>query len=204
MGGRRAWKKLRARPAISNPYPSLVKCVRRNLCEACDAESGEVSVPEVRLRVASGADLAEVVALERRVVEAPHWAEAEYAVIVGSGGEGAVRRCLFVAETDEKLLGFAVGKVILSVADRVGELESVAVDAAGRRRGVGRSLCEAVIGWCRDHAAVEMELEVRAGSGGAIALYAGLGFGVVGRRRGYYQEPDEDAVLMQLKLAETE
>jgi [ribosomal protein S18]-alanine N-acetyltransferase len=160
-----------------------------------------VSVPGLRLRVASAADLTEVVALERRVAEAPHWAEAEYGAIVGDGGEGAVRRCLFVAETDERLLGFAVGKVILSAADRAGELESVAVDAAGRRRGVGRSLCEAVIGWCREQGAVEMELEVRAGSDGAIALYTGLGFGVVGRRGGYYREPDEDAVLMQLKLA---
>jgi ribosomal-protein-alanine N-acetyltransferase len=161
-----------------------------------------VSVPGLWLRVASEADLAEVVALERRVVEAPHWAEAEYAVIVGDGGERVVRRCLFVAERDERLLGFAVGKVILSAADRVGEIESVAVDAAGRRRGVGRSLCEVVILWCRDQGAVEMELEVRAGSTGAISLYAGLGFGVVGRRGGYYREPDEDAVLMQLKLAE--
>ena len=160
-----------------------------------------MSVPGLRLRVASAADLAGVVALERRVVEAPHGAEAEYDAIVEDRGEGAVRRCLFVAETDEKLLGFAVGKVILSTADRVGELESVAVDGAGRRRGVGRSLCEAVIRWCRDQGAVEMELEVRSGSGGAIALYAGLGFGVVGRRGGYYREPDEDAVLMQLKLA---
>jgi [ribosomal protein S18]-alanine N-acetyltransferase len=160
-----------------------------------------VSVSGLRLRVASAADLAEVVALERRVVEAPHWAEAEYGAIVGEGAEGAVRRCLFVAEADEGLLGFAVGKVILSAADRVGEIESVAVDAVGRRGGVGRSLCEAVVRWCIDQGAVEMELEVRAGSGGAIALYTGLGFGVVGRRLGYYREPDEDAVLMQLKLA---
>src|ERR1700733_3001700 len=118
-----------------------------------------MSVPG--LRVAGAADLAGVVALERRVVEAPHWAEAEYDAIVDDRGEGAVRRCLFVAETDEKLLGFAVVKEILSAADRVGELESVAVDEAGRRRGVGRSLCEAVVRWCRDQGAVEMELEVR-------------------------------------------
>jgi len=150
-----------------------------------------MSVPGLRLRVAIAADLGEVVALERRVVEAPHWAEAEYGAIVGGGGEGIVRRCLFVAETDEGLLGFAVGKVILSAADRVGEIESVAVDA----------LCEAVVRWCREQGAVEMELEVRAGSIGAIALYTGLGFIVVGCRAGYYREPNGDAVLMQLKLA---
>ena len=47
----------------------------------------------------------------------------------------------------------------------------------------------------------EMELEVRAGSVGAIALYGGLGFVVVGRRKGYYREPVEDALLMKLELA---
>jgi ribosomal-protein-alanine N-acetyltransferase len=45
-----------------------------------------------------------------------------------------------------------------------------------------------------------LELEVRAGSGGAIALYAGLGFVVAGRRVGYYREPVEDALLMRLDL----
>jgi ribosomal-protein-alanine N-acetyltransferase len=114
-----------------------------------------------------------------------------------------VRRCFVVAEIGEKLLGFAVGKVILSAAgDGTGELESVAVDETARRRGVGRSLCEAVVDWSRGQGAAEIELEVRAGSAGAIALYAGLGFVVVGRRGGYYRDPDEDAVLMQLKLAE--
>ena len=68
---------------------------------------------------------------------------------------------------------------------------------------MGRSLCEAVVRWCREQGAVEMELEVRAGSSGAIALYTGLGFIVVGRRAGYYRDPNEDAVLMQLKLAES-
>jgi ribosomal-protein-alanine N-acetyltransferase len=45
-----------------------------------------------------------------------------------------------------------------------------------------------------------LELEVRAGSGGAIALYSGLGFVVAGLRKGYYKEPDEDAVMMRLEL----
>ena len=46
-----------------------------------------------------------------------------------------------------------------------------------------------------------MELEVRAGSAGAIGLYEGLGFVGVGRRRGYYRDPVDDAVLMRLDLA---
>ena len=74
------------------------------------------------------------------------------------------------------------------------------MDGAARRMGVGRALCEAVIDWCKGQSAA-LELEVRAGSEGAIALYEGLGFVVTGRRGGYYREPAEDAVLMHLDLA---
>src|SRR5216683_2550774 len=128
-----------------------------------------------RVRVAEAADVVGVVALERGIAEAPHWAEAEYAAMVDADkADSAVRRCFFVGEAEGRLLGFAVGKVIGSNGEGVGELESVGVRA--------------------------LELEVRAGSAGAIALYSGVGFVVAGRRAGYYREPVEDAVLMRLDL----
>jgi ribosomal-protein-alanine N-acetyltransferase len=86
----------------------------------------------------------------------------------------------------------------------LGELESVVVGVSARRSGVGRILCEAVVRWCRERGATEVELEVRAGSVGAMALYKGLGFVAVGERAGYYRDPVEDALLMQLRLAEGE
>jgi [ribosomal protein S18]-alanine N-acetyltransferase len=148
----------------------------------------------VRVRAAGVGDLAGVLLLERATVEAPHWGEAEYRAALDD--EGTVRRCLMVAEVKGRLVGFAVGKV----AAGVGELESIAVADEERRRGVGRTLCTAVMEWCRAQGAGAMELEVRAGSGGAIGLYEGLGFVAVGRRRGYYREPVEDALLMQREL----
>lgn len=156
-----------------------------------------------RVRVAGAADVAGVVALERMIAEAPHWAEWEYAAMVASADrevDGVVRRCFLVAEAEGRLLGFAVGKVIGSRGEGVAELESVAVEASARREGVGKALCAAVADWCRGHGVTALELEVRAGSGGAIALYAGLGLVVVGLRVGYYREPVEDAVLMRLDL----
>jgi ribosomal-protein-alanine N-acetyltransferase len=172
------------------------------------------------IRVGGVADVAGVVALERGIVEAPHWAEAVYATIANADGDveganadgdsdraadGVVRRCFFVAEAEGgRLVGFAVGKVIGSGADGVGELESVAVEGAVRRMGVGKALCEAVVAWSRGQGAAALELEVRAGSGGAIALYRGLGFAIAGRRAEYYREPAEDAVLMRLDLAKGE
>jgi len=162
-----------------------------------------MSVAGFRVRAAGVGDLVGVLAMERGVAVAPHWAEAEYAAIVNAdgGGDSAVRRCLLVAETRDRLLGFAVGKAIGLGAGSAAELESVVGEAAARRVGVGRALCEAVIAWCRGKRVAAVELEVRAGSAGAIALYAGLGFVVVGRRSGYYREPVEDAVMMRLKLS---
>lgn len=164
-----------------------------------------MGVAGLHVRVGIAADLEAVVALERLVVEAPHWGEAEYAAIVtlqvAQHGEGGrMRRCLLVVETEGRVVGFAVGKVIGAGRDGMAELESVVVDAGFRRGGVGRALCRAVVDWCRGQGAEAIELEVRAGSAGAIALYDGLGFIAVGRRRNYYSGPEEDALLMQLEL----
>jgi [ribosomal protein S18]-alanine N-acetyltransferase len=162
-----------------------------------------MSVANYRVREGVAADLARVMRLEQEIAEAPHWTAAEYGAIVDSGRfAGAIRRCLFVAESEAGLLGFAVGKVLVSEAVSLGELESVAVGVSTRRSGVGRMLCEAVIRWCVERGATEVELEVRAGSTGAIALYRGLGFVAVGERSSYYRDPVEDALLMQLRLAE--
>ena len=79
-----------------------------------------------------------------------HWAATEYAAIVTSG-DGGVRRCLFVAEVEGRVIGFAVGKVIGVGAECSAELESVAVDATVRRLGLGRALCEAVVEWWRGY-----------------------------------------------------
>ena len=151
---------------------------------------------EFSIRGGRAEDVPEVVALERATAEAPHWAEAEYAAMVGGDAADYVRRRLFVAEADGVMIGFAVGKV---VAD-TGELESVAVDSRARRSGVGRALCGAVIEWCGEQGAGEVELEVRAMSEGAMGLYRGLGFFSVGLRPRYYNAPVDDAVLMRLDL----
>ena len=154
------------------------------------------------MRAARAGDIAAVIALERTIAEAPHWSEADYDLILSEvilSGSG-LRRCLFVADSGGELGGFAVSKVILSGSEALGELESVAVRGDLRRQGVGLALCKAVADWCRAQGASVLELEVRAASAGAIALYEGLGFGRVGLRRAYYRDPVDDAMLMRLRL----
>jgi ribosomal-protein-alanine N-acetyltransferase len=149
----------------------------------------------VVVRAAGAEDLDAVLGIEHGAATAPHWAAAEYAACVEGGEAG--RRRLLVAEVEGAVVGFAVGAVTVM---GVGEIESVAVEAAARRAGVGEALCRAVVAWCAERGAGEAELEVRAGSAGAIALYERLGFVAVGRRTGYYRSPVEDAVLMRLEI----
>jgi ribosomal-protein-alanine N-acetyltransferase len=119
-----------------------------------------------------------------------------------------IQRCLFVAEKDDSLSGFAVGLLhpathdtaIPGARQRIAELESVVVSASARRTGIGRSLCCAVFDWSRSQCATEIVLEVRAASSAAVALYAGLGFTLAARRPRYYRDPNDDALLMRLQL----
>jgi ribosomal-protein-alanine N-acetyltransferase len=92
------------------------------------------------------------------------------------------------------IAGFIVSRLV------AGELHvnNVAVRAEFRRQGIAAQLLEAVIDWGgRNHSRMAL-LEVRAGNTAAQALYSRCGFQVVGRRRRYYSQPVEDALLMSL------
>jgi ribosomal-protein-alanine N-acetyltransferase len=86
------------------------------------------------------------------------------------------------------------GAVARGAADEV-ELLWIAVESGRQRRGVGRRLLSALLGWADESAACVL-LEVRASNGPARALYERLGFVVLGRRPRYYRD-GEDAVLFR-------
>jgi ribosomal-protein-alanine N-acetyltransferase len=139
-------------------------------------------------------DLAAILAVERGS-EGPHWTEEQYREALTGGAAGsAVRRRVFVWDG---VAGFAVGMVLDAGGMCEGELEHVVVKTEARRKGIGRALGAAVMGWVRELGCGTVRLEVRASDAGAIGLYCGLGFLEVGRRTAYYREPLEDAVLME-------
>jgi [ribosomal protein S18]-alanine N-acetyltransferase len=153
----------------------------------------------ISIRPAIAEDVEVVLALERAVPEAPHWARAAYETMARQAGEpSGMRRRLLVVEIDGALVGFVVGKVVAEAQSS--ELESVAVLPSARHMGVGRAMCEAMIAWCRQQGVTSMELEVRSASLAARRLYERLGFVIEGFRKGYYREPEDDAVLMRLNF----
>jgi ribosomal-protein-alanine N-acetyltransferase len=81
------------------------------------------------------------------------------------------------------------------------ELETIAVAAEVQRRGLARRIFFAVADELRTARVTEVLVEVRASNLPALALYRAQGFAIAGRRPGYYADPIEDAVLLDLRLA---
>ena len=95
--------------------------------------------------------------------------------------------CAFEGET---LCGYVIAHTVLDEC----EIYDIAVAEEFRRRGIALALLHAVLQNAGKLSAVY--LEVRAKNTGAIALYESFGFARMGLRRGYYENPKDDAILM--------
>ena len=81
------------------------------------------------------------------------------------------------------------------VADEL-HVNTIAVDAAYRRQGLGLFLMRQVMAEASRRGAERATLEVRASNDAARLLYEQLGFSVSATRPNYYSQPDEDALIL--------
>jgi ribosomal-protein-alanine N-acetyltransferase len=88
----------------------------------------------------------------------------------------------------------------LWTVDRELKINNIAVHPRARRRGLGRRLLAGVLDRARSLGCLEAALEVRPSNASARSLYESFGFRAVGRRKGYYQDTREDAILMTMSL----
>jgi len=154
----------------------------------------------MKLRQATVVDIPFIVALERVCPTAAHWTEARYRQAVQPGFE---QRFVLVAEAplprseQQHLFGFLVAR-------RVGpewELENIVVAPAARRNGLGTELLEALITAARETKGESVFLEARESNTAARKLYERFGFEQSGRRKAYYANPREDALVYRLQIA---
>ncbi|MCP9452825.1 MAG: ribosomal protein S18-alanine N-acetyltransferase [Nitrospira sp.] len=95
---------------------------------------------------------------------------------------------------DGNLIGFHCFWVVFEEL----RLMRLAVRESKRGQGVGRALATVALEWGRQRGVSRAMLEVRSSNEAAQRLYQGLGFFSTGIRRGYYSNPTEDAVLMEM------
>jgi ribosomal-protein-alanine N-acetyltransferase len=131
------------------------------------------------------ADLPQIIAVERRAFPTP-WSLAMF-VLELSKPAGV---CLTALRDDEML-----GYLICSRYDTVWHIMNVAVEPDRRRQGIATAMLTDLLRRI-DGQSARFTLEVRESNAGAIALYERFGFRAAGRRRRYYQDNGEDAVVM--------
>jgi len=138
------------------------------------------------VRAAIPADLPALLALDRAAPAAAHWNEAEY-------------RQLFTKDTghftlvieEDYVRGFIVGRDL----GPEWEIENIVIANSAQRRGLGTRLVQEVLERAQTQGAQAVLLEVRESNRAARGLYSKLGFVENGRRKSYYGNPEEDAVL---------
>ncbi len=99
---------------------------------------------------------------------------------------------------EERLLAY----VSLYHIDDTLEILNVGVQPERRNQGIGKVLLEQVLRVEAKTGILSVFLEVRNGNSPAIHLYEKLGFVRAGRRRGYYADTGEDALVYTLALPE--
>ena len=136
------------------------------------------------------ADLDAVMAIEALSLPVP-WSRVSYERELG-GNPFAHYLVLTGPAPSSEILGYG------GLWVQVDELHVIvmAVRPAWRRQGLGARILRALIRQGKDLGCVSATLEVRAGNLAAQALYRRFGFHEEGRRRGYYADNDEDALIM--------
>ncbi len=102
--------------------------------------------------------------------------------------------CQVLAAADG-VIGYSIHWVVAGEA----EIHAVAVSAGIRRQGAGRLLVESVLERVGRAGATRCQLEVAEENAAGRALYTGLGFCEVGRRRDYYGS-GRDSLLFECRI----
>ena len=105
-------------------------------------------------------------------------------------------RTALVVEQDGNVVGFIVGRQL----EDEWEIENIAVTGAARRHGLGSRLVSELLNLVRSQGGKTVFLEVRESNRAARSLYEKWGFLEVGRRKMYYQDPAEDALVLKFKF----
>jgi ribosomal-protein-alanine N-acetyltransferase len=104
--------------------------------------------------------------------------------------------CVRVSENEGAVCGLVVFRMVRDEA----EILNLAVDSRQRRQGIGSRLVEEAIEACKAAGVKRIFLEVRESNDRARKFYSRMGFTEDGRRRQYYRQPVEDALVLVRKV----
>jgi ribosomal-protein-alanine acetyltransferase len=163
----------------------------------------------VQVRRAVAADLPQLMEIASHSETAAQWNPAEYQkLFVSESGaskdsasetdasEFGQKRMVLVIEQDGKVSGFLISH---QLGDEW-EIENIAVTGSAQRSGLGTRLLGEFLNLVRGRGGRAIFLEVRESNLAARALYRKLAFVEAGRRKNYYENPPEDALILQFNF----
>ncbi len=144
---------------------------------------------KLTLRPLMASDLDQICEMERAIFSSP-WTRLSFEKEINSRFSHS-----FVV-VDEKIIAYIITWII---RDEL-HIANVAVDIDYRRYGIATRLLNFVMEKARKSGCRFVLLEVRKSNRHAIKLYKQLGFKIDGVRKGYYEQQNEDALLMSVEM----
>lgn len=140
---------------------------------------------------------------EMKAEDAAAVAEIEYQTFPDHWSQNAVLDTLSNPQTvcllAEKA-GKAAGYLLAYLAGGEAEIARIAVSEGLKRQGIGKKLLQLLEETCKEKQVGRLLLDVRESNREARAFYQKMAFQEDGVRKGFYQSPAEDAVLMSREL----
>jgi [ribosomal protein S18]-alanine N-acetyltransferase len=128
-------------------------------------------------------------AVQRLLAEGPEAAQWLPGDLLQCGGKSMLLR---VAEQNGLILGMIAFRITADEA----EILNLAVAPASRRQRIGERLVKHALAHAKRQGAKQIFLEVRESNNAARTFYARMRFAQAARRRGYYRDPAEDALVL--------
>ena len=148
---------------------------------------------KLSIRPATVDDLPDMLAIEKHAATAAHWSAAQSETLFQPSTPSRV--ALIIQEE-----AFVQGFVVARVVGKEWEIENIAVSGPARKRGLGTRLLGELLDLARATGAEAVFLEVRESNRAARALYEKWSFLESSRRKHYYHDPEEDAILYRIAL----
>jgi ribosomal-protein-alanine N-acetyltransferase len=147
-----------------------------------------MSMTKVLIEQMTVNDIDAIVKIEEEAYGAHHWSKSSFYDEMSNN-----LAKYYIAKTpDGEIVGYAGTWHIIDE----GHITTIAVKQSFRRKHIGESLIYAILEDCYKMGVKYLTLEVRVSNRAAISLYEKYGFSSLGARKGYYQDNNEDALIM--------
>ena len=148
----------------------------------------EQDILSIKIKPMEKSDVDSVISIEEKAYGPHHWSKDSFLGELSND----LARYFSVFDKDGNLIAYCGCWQILEEA----HITNIAVDPDFRQKHIGEAMLMTIINECYKNMAKYITLEVRVGNKPAIGLYEKYGFKSLGTRKGYYQDNNEDALIM--------